>query len=170
MKLTPAKNENLPFIMGVVKDAQVYLASLNIDQWQDGYPNEAAILKDIANQESFVVHSESNEITATAMFTTKSEPTYAIIDGAWLTNENGMYGVIHRMAVVNQYRKQGIAKFIFSECEQKLKDTDLASMRIDTHEDNKGMQQLLKKLGYSYFGVIFLGNGDKRLAFEKLFK
>lgn len=170
MKLTPTKNENLQSIIEVVKDAQVYLASLNIDQWQDGYPNEAAILKDIANQESFIVHSESNEIIATAMFTTKSEPTYAIIDGAWLTNENGMYGVIHRMAVANQYRKQGIAKFIFSECEQKLKDTEVASMRIDTHEDNKGMQQLLKKLGYSYCGVIFLGNGDKRLAFEKLFK
>jgi hypothetical protein len=43
-------------------------------------------------------------------------------------------------------------------------------MRIDTHEDNMGMQQLLKKLGYSYCGVIFLGNEDKRLAFEKLFK
>ncbi|MFT5668424.1 MAG: ribosomal protein S18 acetylase RimI-like enzyme [Vicingaceae bacterium] len=170
MKLIPTKNENLPSVMDVLKDAQVYLASLNIDQWQDGYPNEAAILEDIANQESFVVHSESSEIIATAMFTTKAEPTYASIHGTWLTNENGMYGVIHRMAVANQYRKQGIAKFIFSECEQKLKDTEVASMRIDTHEDNMGMQQLLKKLGYSYCGVIFLGNGDKRLAFEKLFK
>ena len=41
-------------------------------------------------------------------------------------------------------------------------------MRIDTHEENLGMQGLLKKLGYHYCGVIYLENNDKRLAFEKL--
>ena len=41
-------------------------------------------------------------------------------------------------------------------------------MRIDTHEENLGMQGLLKKLGYHHCGVIYLENNDKRLAFEKL--
>jgi len=41
-------------------------------------------------------------------------------------------------------------------------------MRIDTHEDNLGMQKLLRSSGYTYCGVIYLTNGDKRLAFENI--
>ena len=102
------------------------------------------------------------------MFTTKPESTYSNLDGSWLTPENTKYGVIHRMAVGNKFRNLGIAKFIFKKCELNLQQNDIASMRIDTHEDNKGMQGLLKKLGYVYCGIIFLKSGDKRLAFEKV--
>ena len=168
MILKPAKNEDLPFIMQIVQDSQIHLALQHIDQWQNGYPNETAILKDIAHRESFVVKSESNEIMGTAMFTTKSEPTYSAIEGSWLTDKNVTYGVIHRMAVSDAHRKQGVAKFIFNKCEEKLKESKILSMRIDTHEDNTEMQGLLHHLGYVYCGVIFLDNADKRLAFEKL--
>jgi len=156
--------------MSIVKDAQVYLASKNIDQWQDGYPNEEVILNDISNHESFIVNNKSNDIMATTMFTTQPESTYLSIDGTWLTAKNAKYGVIHRMAVGGNYRKLGIAKFIFKTCEQKLKDNKIVSMRIDTHKDNKDMQGLLKKLGYVYCGIILLANSDQRLAFEKLIK
>lgn len=168
MKLNPAQNENLPAILQIVLDAQLHLAAQNIEQWQDGYPDEAVILKDLANGESFVVKNDSNEIMGSAMFTTKAEPSYSTIDGSWLTTEIIIYGVIHRMAVSNNFRKQGIAKFIFNKCEQQLKESKISSMRIDTHEDNLEMQGLLKHLGYVYCGVIYLANNDKRLAYEKL--
>ena len=90
------------------------------------------------------------------------------IEGNWKTKNNATYGVIHRMAVSNKFRGKGIAKFIFFQCEQFLKQNNIKSMRIDTHEKNLGMQGLLKKLGYHYCGVIYLENNDKRLAFEKL--
>lgn len=168
MKLRPTNAQDLHSIMGIIKEAQSFLASQNIDQWQDGYPGEDLFLKDISQDESFVVKSERKEIMATAMFTTKPESTYSNLDGSWLTPENTKYGVIHRMAVGNKFRNLGIAKFIFKECELNLQQNDIASMRIDTHEDNKGMQGLLKKLGYVYCGIIFLKSGDKRLAFEKV--
>lgn len=168
MKLIATNIKNLSSIMSIVHDAQNYLASQEIDQWQDGYPDEEVILNDISNHESFIVESENNEIIGTTMFTTRPESTYSNIDGSWLTEQNTKYGVIHRMAVGGSYRKLGVAKFIFSTCEQKLKENKVASMRIDTHEDNKGMQGLLNKLGYTYCGIIYLDNGDKRLAFEKI--
>ena len=170
MEFLITKKENLASIMSIIHEAQIYLASKNIDQWQNGYPNEKAILSDISKHESFVVKDEAGIILATTMFTTKPEATYTAIDGAWLTARNAKYGVIHRMAVGDRYRKLGIAKFIVKQCEQKLKENEIISMRIDTHQDNKGMQGLVKKLGYTYCGVIFLDNGDKRLAFEKLIK
>ena len=41
------------------------------------------------------------------------------------------------------------------------------TLRIDTHEDNKTMQALLTKNGFSYCGIIHLENGDPRLAYQK---
>jgi RimJ/RimL family protein N-acetyltransferase len=41
-------------------------------------------------------------------------------------------------------------------------------MRCDTHKDNKIMQHTLEKNGYKYCGVIYLDNGDARVAYEKL--
>ena len=41
------------------------------------------------------------------------------------------------------------------------------NVRVDTHKDNYVMQNMLKKLGYSYCGIIYLENGDPRLAYQK---
>ncbi len=168
MKLQISKTTNLTSIMSIIKDAQNYLASLNIDQWQDGYPDRFQIELDIKNDDSYIVLNDTNDIIGTTVFTTKSESTYQEIEGEWLTKNEAIYGVIHRLAVSDKYRKLGLAKFVFNECEQRLKNMSVASMRIDTHRDNKGMQHMLKKRGYQYCGVITLDSGDERLAFEKI--
>lgn len=105
--------KDLSAIMKIITDAQLYLASLNIDQWQDGYPDKAQILLDIENDDSYIVVNDKNKIIGTTVFTTKTEQTYNKIKGEWLTQENAKYGVIHRLAVDDEYRKIGLAKFVF---------------------------------------------------------
>ena len=39
---------------------------------------------------------------------------------------------------------------------------------MDTHEDNISMQRLLEKNNFKYCGIIYLEDGNKRIAFEKL--
>ena len=168
MKLAPSSIQNIPTIMKIIGDAQRYLASLNIDQWQDGYPDEAQIRLDINNEDSYVVINDTKIIIGTTVYTTKTEPTYAQIEGEWLTENNSKYGVIHRLAVDNDYRKVGLAKFLFQFCEDDLRKKGIKSMRIDTHRDNNGMQGLLYKLGYQYCGIIILESGAERLAYEKI--
>ena len=168
MKLVPSTLENIPAIMAIVKDAQNFLANLKIDQWQDGYPDVSQITLDISNNDSYVILNEINDVMGTTVFTTKIEPTYQSIEGSWITNDDSTYGVIHRLAVGDPYRKLGLAKFVFDECENQLRAMDIKSMRIDTHRENKGMQRLLKVRGYEYCGVIYLESGAERLAFEKL--
>lgn len=170
MKIKHSSQSDIPVIMNIVADAQQYLASLNIDQWQDGYPTIEQIRLDIKNNDSYVIYNDDEKIIGTTVFTTRTEPTYAKIHGGWLTENDAKYGVIHRLAVDNDYRKVGLAKFVFNECEFNLKKQGINSMRIDTHKDNKGMQGLLTKLGYQYCGVIILTSGAERLAYEKLIK
>ncbi|WP_088322883.1 GNAT family N-acetyltransferase [Polaribacter tangerinus] len=168
MRIRPSTVKDIPAILAIINDAIAYLASQNIDQWQNGYPNVSQIENDIKNNESFVVENTAKEIVATAMFTNRKEPTYKIIDGKWLRNESEIYGVIHRMAVKKEFLKFGLATLIFHEFHLQLEEKNIKSLKIDTHEKNIGMQQVLKKLGYKYCGIIYTSYNAKRLAFEKL--
>ena len=42
------------------------------------------------------------------------------------------------------------------------------NIRIDTHRDNRIMQHNIEKHGFTYCGIIYLANGDERLAYQKL--
>ena len=46
----------------------------------------------------------------------------------------------------------------FSQC---------GNLKIDTHENNVVMQNLLKKNGFTYCGRIYVDDGGERLAFQK---
>jgi len=168
MNLVKATKKDLTSIMAIIGDAQEYLKDQNIDQWQNDYPNNDIIINDILNKESYLVKSNSDNVIATAMFSTRLEPTYKVIDGKWMSSNSDRYGVIHRMAIAKKNRRSGISKFIFKTFETFLKKNNIKSMRIDTHVDNTGMQNLLLKLNYNYCGIIYLENGDLRLAYEKL--
>lgn len=168
MHIRKSTTNDLQQLMEIFHYAQRFLASLNIDQWQDGYPNETQILNDIQNKESYVVENNEDEIIATYMLTTSNEPTYNEIDGNWITSTDVIYGVVHRIAVGENCTQKGMGKTLISYCEEQLKQQNIASMRIDTHPDNLGMQHILKKLKYTYCGIIKVRNGATRLAFEKL--
>ncbi|WP_298883888.1 GNAT family N-acetyltransferase [uncultured Polaribacter sp.] len=169
MKIRLSTFDDIPQIEIIINDAKTYLASLNIDQWQNGYPNAEQVENDIKKGESYVVVNDENKVIATSMFTLRKEPTYKeIFDGKWLVSEDKIYGVIHRMAIKKEFRKLGLATFLFDEFYQQLKDKNIQSLKIDTHEDNLGMQSLIKKLGYKYCGIIYTSYKAKRLAFEKV--
>jgi RimJ/RimL family protein N-acetyltransferase len=168
MKIRLSTSDDIPNIMIIIEDAKDYLASQKIDQWQKGYPNTEQVENDIKNGESYVVINDEDQVTATAMFTINKEPTYKIIDGNWRVNENNVYGVIHRMAIKKAFREFGLATFMFQEFHLQLLEKNIQSLKIDTHEENIGMQSLINKLGYQYCGIIYTDYGDKRWAFEKV--
>ena len=168
MRLQLSTSSNIHNILQIINDAKVYLKSKDIDQWQNGYPNQTQIEQDIANNESYVLINDENQVIATSMFSIRPEPTYKLIDGAWKINEKEKYGVIHRLAIDKNYRKKGIASYVLKEFHQKLMKQQIRSLKIDTHEDNHEMQHLVKKLGYVYCGIIFTEYNAKRFAFEKV--
>ena len=133
-------------------------ASGNPNQWNSGTPNAETAQQDMENGVGYVVE-ENGEIIAVFMFSLDGEPTYAkIYDGEWLSN--APYGVIHRIAVAEQGK--GIIGFCIDECFRKCQN-----LRIDTHRDNLPMQRALLKRGFQYCGIIYLENGDERLAYQK---
>ncbi|MGB0806813.1 MAG: GNAT family N-acetyltransferase, partial [Salibacteraceae bacterium] len=152
----------------IIKDAQTHLAQQKIDQWQNGYPSLEIINNDIIKGNSYVIIDTKEETIATTMFTIQPEPTYTKIEGQWLRPVNEKYGVIHRLAIKASKRNQGIAKAIFKHFESVLINNSIPSMKVDTHRGNLGMQHMLKSIGYTYCGIIYLEDGNERFGFEKI--
>ncbi|MCD8028901.1 MAG: GNAT family N-acetyltransferase [Erysipelotrichaceae bacterium] len=152
-------------IMILIHQAQNYFKENNIDQWQDGYPNEMQIQDDINKKCSYVL--DDNNIIGTMYFAIEDDENYAVIDGAWLT-KNQPYAVIHRIVVDNNYKGHGLAKQLLDFAIEECNKENIHSIRIDTHHDNLSMQRFLTKNGFLLCGNITLQSGDPRIAFEKI--
>ncbi|WP_066891808.1 GNAT family N-acetyltransferase [Clostridium nigeriense] len=165
MVLRITKKEDVNRIMDIINEGKISLKNSNVDQWQNGYPNEDVILKDIDNGESFVLEY-NNEIIGTTALSFRGEKTYDnIYEGKWISN--GKYAVIHRIAVAKVEEIKSVGSEILKEAEKICLLKNIKNIKIDTHEDNKAMQGLLLKNKYEHCGVIYLEDGSKRIAFEK---
>ncbi|MGL4742642.1 MAG: GNAT family N-acetyltransferase [Sarcina sp.] len=167
LKFRKSKIEDIAEIMEIIKEAKKSLKSDNIKQWQDGYPNDDTIYKDIQNQESYVMTSSNDEILATAMVSFGGEPTYDEISlGEWVTNEE--FCVIHRIAIKEEFKGKRLARFMFKFIEELAKEKNVKSIKIDTHKDNSSMIRCLSKNEFMYCGIIYVCDGSQRVAFEKV--
>lgn len=162
-----ANTSHIPFIKQLITDAQSFLKSQGINQWQNGYPDTALLEHDIQLKQSYLWINENSEILATLVIRIDEEPTYQKIEGKWLTT-NANYGVIHRLAVNTKIRQKGCAQNVIKAAEDFCKKQKKTSMRIDTHKENKIMQHILKKGAYSYCGIIYVEDGSPRYAYEKI--
>ncbi|GAB6975264.1 GNAT family N-acetyltransferase [Prevotella falsenii] len=151
---------DLPVVLSIIQHGrEKMMASGNLHQWGSTHPADEQIRNDIEKGNSYLVISDEKTPIATFAFIKGIDPTYLKIDGeGWLNNEP--YGTIHRIASVPNAR--GVLSAVVEYCFQKVKN-----IRIDTHEDNIIMRNALKKLGFTYCGIIHLENGDPRLAFQK---
>ena len=166
MEIRKTVQTDIPVIMEIIGDAQEYLRSCGVEQWQDGYPTAAVIGDDIEKGISYVA-TENGEIIGTAAISFDGEPNYAEIrNGKWLNNKP--YAIIHRIAVGNRYRNRGAAAGLMLFAEQLCEERGVGNIRIDTHADNKSMQRLLERFGYEYCGEItILSSGAPRNAYMK---
>lgn len=159
-KIRHATISDLGRIMEVLAAAKLVMRKAgNANQWINGYPDEAAIICDMERGGAMVVEDDGL-VVAYFAFLPSPEPTYATIyDGSWL-DDTLPYHVVHRMGGVPE------ARGIFASAMEYCFSVDL-NIRVDTHRDNKIMQHLFEKHGFAYCGIIYLANGDERLAYQK---
>lgn len=129
----------------------------NPGQWAATYPSEELLKKDIDSGDSYVIIQDNN-IVATFVLRGGIDPTYnTIYDGQWLNDDP--YATIHRVA--SSGKVKGILHLSMQFALHHYRN-----IRIDTHRDNKVMQNAIAKEGFKYCGVIHCWNGDERLAYQ----
>ena len=168
-KIRRTTHSDIDPLMSIFDEARATIATLGIDQWQNGYPNREVICADIEKSQSYCVCSDG-EIIGTFALICDGEPTYnKIYDGKWLTGDNREhYFAIHRVAISVKRRGTGISTAIIDYCAEEAKRANKASLRIDTHRGNAVMRKMLEKHGFIHCGTIYLESGDERVAYEKM--
>lgn len=153
-------------ILEIIRQAQAFLKSQGINQWQNNYPTMETIQKDIRDQIGYVLVKDGI-ILGTVAVSFDGEKTYdKIYEGEWKTNQP--FAVVHRIAVREEYKGQGLSSFILNQIEAMCMERGVYSIKVDTHEENYSMQKSLQKCGFEYCGVIYLADQSKRIAFEKV--
>ena len=153
-----AELEDLPRIEEIYAYARQFMENTgNPTQWGKTEPQVSQLKKDISEEKLFVV--EADGIHGVFFFAIGEDPTYAVIeDGNWLSD--APYGTIHRIAGDGSGGIVGTAV--------KYGKTKIPHLRIDTHHDNKVMQHVVEKLGFSRRGIIYVSDGSPRIAYEMI--
>ena len=158
-----ATTADIDTIEQIIKAASARLGAAGIDQWQRGYPNRTSIENDVEAGVGMVL-ALGNEILAYGAVIFSGEPAYDdLTGGKWLTD--GEYAVVHRLCVSDIFVGMGFAKQFMSAAEAMAAE-QVKSFRIDTHPDNKIMQSLVERMGFTYCGDVVIES--RRLAYEKI--
>lgn len=164
-ELMEATAHDVPTILEIVRGAQRRLAAAGIDQWQNGYPNREVIENDIRSSVARVVCHEGRVVAYGAVVYTGERAYEDLRGGEWLTKGTN-YATVHRLCVAESSVGRGVGRGFMELVEVDALRHDVASVRVDTHPDNKTMQHLLDSLGYIYCGVVCYES--ERLAYEKM--
>lgn len=159
LKIRLTKRRDFETVMDIYRYAREQMRlNGNPNQWYDKFPEADTILNDIDCNNSYVVE-QNGIICGVFTFIIGKEPTYERISGSWKNDEK--YGTIHRIASNGQ--QKGIFDLCLKYCESKI-----SNLRIDTHQDNKIMQHLIRKNGFERCGIIYVRDGSPRIAYQKI--
>lgn len=152
---------DIPVMQSIFVDGKMKMrASGNLKQWTGGYPSDQLLCDDIKRGVSYVVERDGI-VVGTFVLAICEDPTYKnIYYGQW-TDDLMPYGTIHRIASADG--AHGVMDEVLEWAFGRI-----GNIRVDTHRDNSIMRHLLTKYGFSYCGIIYLLNGDERLAYQRV--
>ena len=166
------EERDIPAVLALYEDARAFMRENgNGGQWGDRYPSEEDLRKDMQAGASYVCVDERGESGAPAgtvvgtfayFYGEDPDPNYVEIrDGAW--PDRLPYGVVHRITTLRG--THGVAVYCldwaYGRCHH---------LRIDTHRKNIPMQNLVRKCGFEYCGIVRMieSDGTDRDAFMKV--
>ena len=141
-----ATNNDLENIMKIIKEIKLEMQQLNNPQWseKDDYPNEE-IFKDDIYYNTLYVLEEENTIKGLICidYTKRTYKQKAI------SNDQGKYYEINRVAVNSAYRSQNIAVRLMKFAEGIALKNNIYLLKSSTEKSNVKIHKLFLKLWYS---------------------
>ena len=149
-RIRPATAADLPALRPVFEAAKgIMRADGNAEQWSaPGFPPDNLLLRDIAREGGFVIENRWPVEAG-------HDEEKTVMPG--LTGHLAAPRIVAYFALLH-----GIFSTIIDYATSRF-----AHLRIDTHRDNRIMQHLIEKHGFTYCGIIWLEDGTERLAYER---
>lgn len=159
--------QDLNIILKITEDALKFMKAMNVNQWDKNYPNEKVFRMDIEKEELYIC-KKNNEILGFICINESFEPDFLKqINFNKNYDEKTFY--LHRLAVKESSKKQGVAQELLNFCEKFAKEQRKTSLRADTYSKNTPMNSLFKKLKWEFSGKFYIQNYENPfLAYEKI--
>ncbi len=132
----------------------------NPTQWGDNFPPQELLEEDIDSNRLFLYLVNGQMEARVCLYPWPGPHLQAIEDGQWL-NDTLPYGTVHRLASAGKHK--GVASAVLDWSMEHCQ-----SLRADTHADNKIMQHLLERNGFTRCGIIHVADGSPRIAYQAI--
>ncbi len=164
LTLRQAKTEDLELCVEILRSGREFQRQQGFTQWADNFPDPTVIAEDIQKGCGFLL-LQKDAVAGYQYISLDGDPSYPKLEGTW--QKEGRYGVVHRIAFAPDFRGRGLSTQAFDIIGRYCKEKGAKSLRLDTHPDNKRMQHVLEKAGFSYRGIVMLPVG-LRWAYDKV--
>ena len=166
MEFRLAKEIDREEIEKIYEDGSLKLKSLGINQWQGQDKPNLNNFKELIENKNIFVLDDKEKVVSTVIIYDYDLDYEKNLDGKW--NIPKAYLALHRIGTLSSERNKGYGRKIIEFAESYARENNFKSVRIDTHRENKSMQNLLKSMNYIYVGLVYLDGKNERLAFEKV--
>lgn len=153
-------------IWEMLQQAKAQMYREGKQQWDESYPLPQNVADDIRNGYAHVL-CRQDVVVAYGAVTFDGEPAYDTIEGKWLSEKP--YVVVHRLAVADEVKRQGVATRFMMEVERLAVARGVYSFKVDTNFDNFYMQHIMKNLDFKLCGTVRYPRGE-RMGYEKQLK
>lgn len=161
-----ATADDIPAVMEIITAAIAYLAEQGSPQWQANQgPTESIITEDVLAERGYVLIFDQTIVGYVALVA-GPDLIYEAIEGNW-ADVSRKYVAIHRVAVSQQVRGQGLSQTLMNESVKWSQELGYTDIRIDTYPKNMIMQKVIQRAGFSYQGMIhFPFEHGERFAYQ----
>ena len=154
--------EDKTAIITIIQDAVADMESKGIHQWDEIYPDEEIIYKDLRDEHLYV-YMDNDSVKGIVVLNEHQDKEYESI--CWKYN-SGSQLVVHRLCVDPRFQGQGIARQLMAYAEEYGKESQYGSIRLDSFINNDRACNLYERLGYTNAGIVNFRKG-KFYCFEK---
>ena len=150
MRIVQAHQGHLASVVRLISVCTQTMRENGIDQWDEIYPNEEIITKDVDRGSLYVVEEGDLRIAAVSLNQEQDEAYQKV---HWLGGEPVL--VVHRLCVAPAYQGKGIGGQLMDFAEEHAKQNAYVSIRLDAYTGNPRAVRLYERRGYRKAGELY---------------
>jgi ribosomal protein S18 acetylase RimI-like enzyme len=150
-------------LSALLRDCVAGMFAAGIEQWDEVYPNEEIIHKDIAAGTLHVL-DKCDRVIGCVTLDDQPDPLWQGL--AW-SDDGTPFIAVHRLMIHPSQQGCGLARKLMQHAEAVALEKGCGSIRLDTFTQNPGALALYEKLGYRRTGIATMRKG-LFIGFEKM--
>ncbi len=150
MRIVQAHQGHIPSVVRLIDACTQTMRENGIDQWDEIYPNEDIITKDVGSRSLYVLEQDDLCIAAVSLNQEQDEAYQKI---HWLGGEPVL--VVHRLCVNPAHQGHGLGSRLMDLAEAHAKQNAYVSIRLDAYTGNPRAVKLYERRGYRKAGQVY---------------